>query len=376
MIYLDHAATTPINLEVLNFMTKSFIDDFANPSSGHKLGKNLKSKIDELRLEFLKKLGGQSGDHFYFTSSATESNNTVIKGLNLNQGDIVIYSKADHKSLVNPIEDLEALGIQLIALDHNHSGEIVFDFPTNLEGSRVKLLALTLVNNQSGNILDLEQAIQFKMKFPNAHLHLDAVQGIGKVNFKLHPMIDSLSLTSHKMKGPKNVAGLFLKKNHKVKAFIVGGGQQDNFRSSTECFTLDAAFSLAFEKSLIDLENKKLKLEILKQKLEKGLSEINSQIEFPFKNTSPYILCFILKGLSSDIIIRHLETKDIYISSTSACSSKIKGFNSTLDALRIPEKFHKNVLRISLSDETSPQEIDDFLKHFHAVWNEIKHLVK
>ncbi|MGZ3806558.1 MAG: cysteine desulfurase family protein [Bacteriovorax sp.] len=376
MNYFDHAASSVIYPEVLDLLDRANRESFANPSAQHLLGHALKESIADGRADFLKALGAGINDSFIFTSSATESNNTVIRGLAFEEGDIVLYSKADHPSLVEPILNLKGVLLKEIPLsDDGLIDEEGFKNLLSVDAHKIKLVALTHVNNQSGAIqAALALALMVKEK-SKAHVHVDAVQSFGKIPVLVGKNIDSLSITSHKIGGPKGIAGLYLKKGHAVRPLLLGGGQEEGLRSSTQAYPLILAFNKAMKISAVNLERTLSKTsahyELLKGQLLKDIPTIKA----PFKTTSPFIFSFILPGISSDIVLRHLEMREVYISSTSACSSRKVGFNPSLYALGIPEKFHKNFLRISLGPKTTTEEVESLLNEFQNVWRDIKHLV-
>jgi cysteine desulfurase len=207
-----------------------------------------------------------------------------------------------------------------------------------------------------------------------AHVHVDAVQSFGKIPLELCPSIDSLSVTSHKLGGPKAIAGLFLKNGHKISPLLLGGGQENGFRSGTVAFPLIQAFHKAMEISHQNLLESLKKITSLNEEIRKRLTHIIPTIQFPFLATSPYVLSLVLPNISSDIILRHLEEHEIYLSSTSACSSKIVGHNPALLALGLPEKLHKSFLRISMGPLTSSHEVDALIEEFQRTWENLKHL--
>jgi cysteine desulfurase len=372
MNYFDHAASSVIYPEVLDILSQALRDDFANPSSQHILGHALNEKILSYKGDFLKALSANRQDSFIFTSSATESNNTVVKGLTLSSGDTVLYSKADHPSITATAESLVDINLKEIIL--NSEGRIDVDTFISMLDSSVRLVLLTHVNNQSGVIADIDLLAKLVKEKTKAHVHVDAVQAFGKIKINVGSHIDSMSVTSHKIGGPKGIAGLYLRKGHAVKPLLLGGGQEDGFRSSTVAFPLIVGFHKAMS---ISLTNRELSFEdvsnlnaVIKSKLISALP----MLQFPFSNTSPYIVSFIFPKISSDIILRHLEMHEVYISSTSACSSRISGFNSSLKAMQIPEKFHKNFLRISLGPKTTEVEVSTLIKEFIQVWDSLKHI--
>lgn len=376
MNYFDYAASSPIYPEVLDLLANTSFSDFANPNSIHILGHEILDKINICRLGFLKILEAHVEDDFIFTSSATESNNTVIRGLSLNFGDTALYCKADHPSLTAPIEYLaEIHDFTLKPFRLKKNGEIDLEYFISLLDENVKLVILTHINNQNGMKIDIEKLSKIIKEKSQAHVHIDAVQSFGKIKLKISPNVDSLSLTSHKIGGPKGIAGLYLKKGHSVKPLLLGGSQESGMRSSTQSYPLIAAFHKAMQISLAGLDENLLlaikRAEVIRTKLPKIVLGLQS----PFENSSPFILSFILPGISSDIILRHLEMRNVYISSSSACSSKIVGFNPTLQAMNIPETYHKNFLRISQGNLTTDENIEVLIKEFQNVWHEIKHVL-
>lgn len=377
MNYFDHAASSPIYPEVLDILASSFRDDYANPSAQHLLGHNLSEKIEDFRHDFLKALKASRNDSIIFTSSATESNNTVIQGLDFSTDDIILYCKADHPSVTGPVESLvERFKINLKEIQLTVSGEIDHDLFLNQLNDKVKLVVLTHINNQNGVVNDIEALSKLVKEKSKAHLHIDATQSFGKFEITLKPHIDSMSFTSHKIGGPKGVAGLFLREGHKLRPLLIGGGQEHGQRSSTTPYPLIAGFHQAMKISMANQNISFEKADMLASMIKSKLAAAIPEIKFPFESTSPYITSFILPGISSDIIVRHLEMKNIFISTTSACSSKISGFNPSLFAMNIHERFHKNFLRISIGPATTETEVENLLREFTLIWNELKHLSK
>ncbi|MEA9356198.1 cysteine desulfurase family protein [Bacteriovorax sp. PP10] len=373
MNYFDHAASTFLYPEVLDQLQSSLKEDFANPSAQHILGHDLTEKISFYREEFLKTLGAFKNDFFIFTSSATESNNTVIKGITFGERDSILYCRADHPSVTAPVE---STGVLLKEILLNNDGVINVESFEALLDSSVKLVILSHVNNQNGVIQDIELLARIVKEKSGAHVHIDAVQSFGKIPFKLSPAIDSISVTSHKIGGPKGVAGLYLKNGHNVKPLLLGGGQEHGLRSSTESFPLIKAFHQAMKIAIKEFNFSSQKISGLSEVIKLQLLRSIPTIQMPFQVTSPYIVSFILPGISSDIILRHLEMRDVFISSTSACSSKQTGVNPTLSAMHISERFHKNFLRISLGPKTTEEEVKILLKEFVDVWGSVKHMQK
>jgi cysteine desulfurase len=374
ILYLDYAASTPVRPAALDVLATSMKEDYANPSSAHKLGKGLHKRIEECREQLLGYMGGRSGDRLFFTSSATESNNTVIKGVPLKPGETVLVSFADHPSVTAPVAELRKRGIEVGEIPLKPDGTLDEElFFTRVEPT-VKLIILTYVNNQSGVIIDVNRiSNELKKINPGVHIHVDAAQGFGKLPFGLKDsQIDSLCISSHKLGGPKGTAALVLRRGVLLDALMVGGGQEDGLRASTQAAPLIFSLTEAVREAVANIDNDvahvtdmyRLALERIKKKIPSS--------EFPFNSeVSPYILTFLLPGIPSDIILRHLEQQGIMISSTSACSSKIKGVNTVFTALHIPPKQHKFVLRASFSAQTTADDVERFADALAIVYDEL-----
>ena len=206
-----------------------------------------------------------------------------------------------------------------------------------------RLVCLCHVNNQTGSLQHVEKIAQILKDYPNCHYHLDGMQALGKVEINLSNInVDSYSMGAHKIYGPKGVGALYLKDGIEIEPLLIGGSQQNGIRSSTE----NTPHILAFEKAFELVENQRdeifEKCSKLNELTREELAEYED-ISFNLKLdvTVPHIMMIKTNGVSSDIILRHMEEEGIYLSSGSACSSKIKGYNLTLDALGVPEKDHK-----------------------------------
>ena len=374
MIYLDHAASTPIVEEALNIYTKSLVQDFANPSAAHKLGKGSMKKVDRARLQILKSLKAKKDDQLVFLSSATEANNLVIKGLELNSESRVHYSLGDHPSTIEPVRSLECIKVEVPLI---YGGSIDEEALLESLDSNSKLIVLSHVNNQSGGLYDINSlAIKIKKITPDIHIHIDGVQALTKVSVELSTGIDSYTISGHKIGAPKGIGALFLKKGVILNVQLHGGGHEFGIRSSTVNTPLIISFAEAIR---IGLESRVKSLEhVLKinQEAREHLKSLGLDLEFPFsiENSSPYILSFLLPGISSDIVLRHLEMEDIYVASSSACSSKAKGFNAGFAAMKIDECKHKFVLRISFSKNTTTEEVGLFTSALSKIIKDIKSL--
>jgi len=374
MIYFDHAASTPLISDALDVLVKSLQEDYANPSAAHKLGKLSKKKIERVRANILKTFKAKRGDQLIFLSSATEANNLIIKGLELRDSDKVHFSMGDHPSTVVPAQSLQT---QKEEIKLHLGGDIDLSDLVNKIDDSSALLILSHVNNQSGNLYDIEKiSKEVKAKNPRIHIHVDGVQAVNKIEVKLATGIDSYTISGHKIGAPKGVGALFIKSGVELSAQMLGGGHEEGLRSSTVNTPLILSLATAIDVGQRELSDNFSRVSELNVYLREKLAELNLGIEFPFspQNTSPYILSLILPQISSDIVLRHLEMKDIFVASSSACSSKAKGYNAGYAAMGIDEAKHKFVLRVSFSRESTREEVDSFIENLNRVIKEIKRI--
>ncbi len=380
MIYLDYAASAPIRESALRILDESLRLDYANSSAAHTLGKKISKKVENCRDFFLKTIGGEKHYDLIFTSSASESNNTIIKGIRLNRGNKILLCGGDHPSLVIPAKKLEEFGVIVEKIPLNKDSTINQEnFLAQIE-DQVKLVLLSQVNSQSGvfnNCDILAKAIKEKSK--NIHIHLDASQGFGKFELNLdNGFYDSVSISAHKIGGPKGIGGLFIRKNIKINPLIEGGDQELGVRSSTVAASLILGFKEAFSECLDNRQEKFFQTKVKYERLRKRLKEAIPSILFPFgdpSNSGPYILVLAVPKISSDILLRHLEEQNIFVASSSACSSKIKGENPTFKELGLPSELNKNILRVSFDDRVSMEDLSVLIDKIEKIYLDLRHLI-
>jgi cysteine desulfurase len=379
MLYFDHAASSPLCPEALETLQKTMKEDFYNPSAAHKWGRELNQKTQKIREDIKAHLKAPKESRLIFTGSASESNNSLIKGLNLSKGDRLLVSLGDHASLVKPSLSLKEQGIEIEELPLNSVGVPEIKLINDELMKNVKVVLISSVNSQSGGLL-CPRAFSKELKalFPEVHLHVDAVQSFAKFPLDLSSgNIDSVSIAAHKMGGPKGVAALWVSKELCLTPILHGGNQEVGFRSSTIAYPLIASFHRAIEVAFEGIDKSLEKVTALRSKLISGIKKIDSSIDFPFDTAecSPYITSMLWNGISSDIVLRALEERGVAVASTSACSSKIKGENPTMKALGLPVSKHKFVLRLSIGKISMEKEVEEFLKIFEEVHSELKMFV-
>lgn len=359
MIYLDHAASTPLGDSAREVLQHSF-KSFANPSSIHGLGLEVKQKLEQARERLFNLVDAKKTYDCVFTSSATESNNTVIFGLHLAQGDVVHYHPYCHPSQVSPLFELEKKGVILKPLP-SKNGSLLSDIELD---EKSKLVLLSHVNNQTGIITDIEGiASIIKNKNSKTHIHIDASQSFTKLPLSLkNNVFDSITLSSHKLGGPKGVSTLFLKK-YSVQPLIFGGGHEGGLRSSTVNYPLIEAYVTQSEHNISHRGKYFDHVSSLKLQCVNGLKQIKQFRTLVHGHSSPYVLCFALEGVDNRSFAQQLSEKSVYISTSSACSSNRDKITEKdyFNALDFPEPLHDSVLRVSFGFSTTLDEINQFI---------------
>ncbi len=361
-IYLDHAASTPMDVESVEVFHRSLKEDYSNSAAAHVLGREQNKKIEKVRNLLRQNLKALEQDYqVVFTSSATESNNWVLEHFskNVDRG-TVMSSKSYHPSLIEPVVKLET--------DYNwdyrelrfSGGRLDEDHLLSEINSDTKLLNLLWVNNSIGMITDVEKlSCRVKSKFPNIHIHVDGVQGFAKFPLSLQgSQIDSLTVNGHKMGGPKGVSALIFRKSTNLKPWLLGGNHEFGFRSSTVNGPAIIAWGEAIKNSYTQMTQRGLKVRERACLFKDSLKEKCPQVEFPFLSENPYIVSAVFPGVSSDVLLRHVERRGVILSSSSACSSRgEEKISPVYGALGLDEKQHGEILRVSLSHVLEEEEI-------------------
>jgi cysteine desulfurase len=365
MIYLDHGATTPVAPEVLEAMQPFFSERFGNPSSLYSLGRDAKEVLETSRTKIAKRVNALKNHNLVFVSSATESNNFAIKGsalANQDKGKHIITTKIEHKGILNSCKWLDKQGFEITYLPVDKQG---FLSPEDLENAIRKdtiLFANTHANSEIGTIQDIEKI--GKICSQNEVLYyLDAAQTFTKHNIDVAKQnIDLLTLSSHKIYGPKGAAAIVFKKDIKVTSQILhGGGQESGFRSSTENIPAIVGFAKASEvitkKDISYMQN-------IRDMLIKGSLETNdSWLNGP---TGDKRLCnntnISFNYIEGESLLLHLDAEGIAVSTGSACSSKTLEPSHVLSAIGLkPEEAH-GTLRMTLGKDNTKDEINHVIE--------------
>ena len=364
-IYLDNSATTKVYPEVAELMCKTMLADYGNPSAKHIMGVEAEKYYKESREEIAETLKVKAKE-ILFTSGGTESDNMALIGgcfAKMRQGKHIISSAIEHPAIYKVLEFLESHGFEISILPVDEKGHISLNELEKTLRDDTVMVSIMTVNNEMGAVEDIHAIGELiKKKNPNCLFHTDAIQAYGKMI--LHPkndFVDLLSVSGHKLHGPKGIGFLFIDEKVKINPIIFGGGQQGGLRSGTLNIPGIAGMGLAAKMVYQDFTKKIEKLYELKdyfiEELEK-LPEVKVNSE-KGKASAPQIVSASFYGVKAEVLLHALEEKGIYVSSGSACSSNHPGISGTLKAIGLTEKALDSTLRFSFSFLTEKHELND-----------------
>lgn len=360
MIYLDNAATTKPCREAVDASAYAMTQAFGNPSSLHGLGIEAEKLVSFSRDIIAASLGAVSGE-IIFTSGATEANNLAVLGLTQTYGKRkkrIVTTAVEHPSVAEPMKKLAEMGYDIISVAPRSDGIIDEDSLAAAVDENTCLVSAMYVNNETGAILPIAGAFaKIKKMFPDCILHTDCVQAYMKLPFRAKDLsADAISVSAHKIYGPKGVGALWLKKGTRIAPQLLGGGQQNGLRSGTESVPLIYSFGKAVETMSRNLGERLEHAEKIAGYCRQKLSEIPDVVINSPSGASPYIISAAVLGIKSETLLHFLEQRQIYVSSGSACSRGKK--SSVLEAFRLPTDIIDSTVRISTSSDTSPEDID------------------
>lgn len=375
MIYLDNSATTKPYREVLDSFLKVSTDFFGNPSSLHKIGGQAEKLLQQARSQVAKLLGVKETE-ILFTSGGTESNNLAVKGVAMaykERGKHIITTAIEHASIYNTMEQLESLGFEITYIKPDANGFIrVEDLEAEMRDDTI-LVSVIQVNNEVGTIQPVEEIGSMIKKHPKALFHVDHVQGVGKVPLDLYKAgVHLCTISGHKFHGLKGTGALFIKEGVRLSPLFTGGSQEWKQRSGTENVAGIVAMSKALRMALDEHKQKLNQMTAVMERLRDGIIQTEGlTVHTPLENSAPHILNFSVKGLKAETFVHALEEKDIFVSTTSACSSKKKAASKTLLAMGVPADEAESAIRISLTYSNTIDEADFAVK---AIKEAVKHL--
>ena len=374
-VYLDNSATTRTFPEVAELMSKIMCEDYGNPSSMHNKGVHAERYVRYGR-ETLAKILKVNEKEIYFTSGGTESDNLALIGCamaNYRAGKHLITTKIEHPAILQTMHYLEDQGFEVTYLSVDDKGQISLQELQNAMRKDTILVSIMHTNNEIGAVEPIAEAGRLiKSTNPSTLFHVDAVQGFGK--YCIYPKrmgIDLLSVSGHKIHGPKGVGFLYIGEKVKIHNIIYGGGQQKNLRSGTENVPGIAGMAKAAEMLYNHLEEDAERLYSLKDYFCEGLRKIpDIRINNPEgMEGAPHIVSLSVAGVRSEVLLHALEDKGIYVSAGSACSSNKPhtAGSATMKAIKLPEEFLDSTLRFSMSVYTTREELDYTLQVMYDI---------
>lgn len=380
MIYFDNSATTAIAPSVLETYMMVSQEVMGNPSSLHTIGGEAYRLLDQSRKQIAELLGVEKQE-VYFTSGGTEGDNWAIKGTAIEKmpyGKHLITSSIEHPAVLKSFAQLEKMGFEVTYLPVSKTGIVSLKALREAIKKETTLISIMAVNNETGSVQPIEQIGEILKEYPSIHFHVDAVQSIGRQNLQLGSgsRIDLAVFSAHKFHGPKGVGILYKKRGRRIAPLLNGGGQEYGQRSGTE----DIAGIASTAKALrLLLENQKEKNQHVKQmqsSLRQYLSEKKLVTLFSSEEGAAHILCFGIKGIRGEVVVHALEKEGIYVSTTSACSSKRISESGTLNAMGYPQEVAQTAVRISLSSWNTMEEINSFKSKFSNIYTQFENLRK
>lgn len=374
MIYFDNSATTQPYPEVLSTYQEVATKIFGNPSSLHNLGSKATRVLEASRKQIAELLGKEA-EEIYFTSGGTESDNWAIKGVAFEKahyGKHIIVSDIEHPAVKESAKWLTSQGFELSYAPVDEHGFVEVDKLAELLRDDTILLSVMAVNNEIGSIQPIKDISELLAERPTVTFHVDAVQAIGKIPVSdfLTDRVDLASFSGHKFHAVRGVGFLYKKAGKKLAPLLTGGGQERDLRSTTENLAGIAAMAKALRLTLDKAEGANQKIskmrDIIRQEL---LSYQDITVFSGQENFAPNILTFGIKGIRGEVLVHAFEEHEIYISTTSACSSKAGKPAGTLISMGVPTKVAQTAVRISLDDDNDMSQVEQFLTIFKHVYH-------
>ena len=365
-IYLDNAATTPIDPKVVALMQKDLSGLYGNPSSLHPIGVRAHRVLEESRELLSGMLGTQS---LIFTGGGTEATNLVMRGvLAGKEGAGILIGVADHPSVVKTAKALQQQGHSLATYPVDRSCQPKMDAFAELLDPELRFVSLLYGHNEVGSLCPIDALVKLiRDKAPRAHVHVDAVQAFAKLPVDLdHMDVDSITIAAHKIHGPKGVGALALGPKKRPAVTVTGGGQEDGLRSGTENVCGNHAFARAAENWISKMSEESGRIQAMRDRAQDVLLEMIPDLHVlgDPKSRLPHILPLAIPGVAGEVLMHHLEDKGICISTGSACSSigKSKKGSSTLEAMGLPQPWIKGTIRVSFGRLNREADCDALLE--------------
>lgn len=377
MIYLDNNATTPLDPAVAKKMSLFLKEQFGNPSSLYPIGRAVKNIMNQERETIAQSLGSIKTEIF-FTGSGTEADNFAIRGVMdaLPDKNEFILSKIEHPAVIETANYLNKQGITVKYVPVDSYGTVDLDYLKNIISKRTALISIMHANNELGTIQPIEDIVSLA-KDKGTLVHTDAVQSFGKIDVDVNKLgVDLLSISAHKINGPKGVGALFIKKGTPILPLIYGGQQEREMRAGTENTSGIVGFGEAVRQIQKYRETDNKKVEHLASKLKQGIEESIPKLKFNGHeiNRIHGTLNYSFYGIEAEAILLALATKEIYVSTGSACSEDSEEVSHVLSAIGLRPEEARGTLRISLGRFNTEEDIDTFLIELPEVVHKLREI--
>ncbi len=372
-VYLDNSATTRCYEEVGDLVRRVMCTDYGNPSSMHRKGVEAEHYIKEAK-ERLVKVLRINGKELIFTSGGTECDNLALIGAaraNQRRGRHLITTVIEHPAILNTMQYLEEEGFRITYLPVDSNGLVRLEELRKALCPDTILVSIMYVNNEVGSVQPIQEAVNIVKAYNrNILFHSDAVQGFGKYHIYPKRMgIDMLSVSGHKIHGPKGIGFLYVREGVKIQPILFGGGQQKNMRSGTENVPGIAGLGLAAEMIYQNLDRKTAHMRSLKKRFLEGIEELeNCRVHgLTDESSAPHIISVGVGGVRSEVLLHALEDQGIYVSSGSACASNHPSVSGVLKGIGVPREYLDTTIRFSMSEFTTEEEIDYTLETLYNI---------
>ncbi|MEZ7569212.1 MULTISPECIES: cysteine desulfurase family protein [unclassified Streptococcus] len=377
MIYFDNSATTKPYPEALATYTEVATRIWGNPSSLHNLGSQA-TRILEASRKQIAELIGKKAEEIYFTSGGTEGDNWILKGVAFEKapyGKHIIVSDIEHPAIKESAAWLKTQGYEVDYAPVDASGFVKVDALANLLRPDTTLVSVMAVNNEIGSIQPIHEIASLLEDRPTVSFHVDAVQALAKVATEVYlpERVDFATFSSHKFHGLRGVGFVYIKEGKKFTPLLTGGGQEKEMRSTTENVAGIAATAKALRLAMENQEAFASKTQQMKEVIRKELANYPDVTIFSGEDHfAPHILTFGIKGVRGEVVVHAFEEFDIYISTTSACSSKAGKPAGTLIAMGVDKSIAQTAVRLSLDLENDMSQVEQFLTKFKLIYEQTR----
>ena len=377
MIYFDNSATTKPYPEALATYTEVATRIWGNPSSLHNLGSQA-TRILEASRKQIAELIGKKAEEIYFTSGGTEGDNWILKGVAFEKapyGKHIIVSDIEHPAIKESVAWLKTQGFEVDYAPVDARGFVKVDALANLLRPDTTLVSVMAVNNEIGSIQPIHDIAALLEDRPTISFHVDAVQALAKVATEVYlpERVDFATFSSHKFHGLRGVGFVYIKEGKKITPLLTGGGQEKEMRSTTENVAGIAATAKALRLAMENQEAFANKTQQMKEVIRKELANYPDVTIFSGEDHfAPHILTFGIKGVRGEVVVHAFEEFDIYISTTSACSSKAGKPAGTLIAMGVDKSIAQTAVRLSLDLENDMSQVEQFLTKFKLIYEQTR----